>query len=156
MRVLNAGYGAAKNLKIDSAQPKIVDNAQGLLIDFRLLGASVNDSAVSPSLTVNIGTLESKKIATGYWEMISTLSGRFVEFNATFSHASDLGGELTSILKQTNTNYLIHRVKVNLPVETEGSTSLPDTDKDSEHLPDAIFESEIPGNTGKAEERGRP
>ena len=156
VRVLNAGYGAAKSLKIDSAQPKIVDNAQGLLIDFRLLGASVNDSAVSPSLTVNIGTLESKKIATGYWEMISTLSGRFVEFNATFSHASDLGGELTSILKQTNTHYLVHRVKVNLPGRDGRLDYLADTDKDAEHLPDAIFESEISGNTGKVEDARSP
>jgi beta propeller repeat protein len=156
VRVLNAGYGAAKSLKIDSAQPKIVDNAQGLLVDFRLLGASVNDSAVSPSLTVNIGTLDSKKIATGYWEMISTLSGRFVEFNATFSHASDLGGELTSILKQTNTHYLVHRVKVNLPGRDGRLDYLADTDKDAEHLPDAIFESEIPGNTGKVEDARSP
>ncbi|TAL27072.1 MAG: hypothetical protein EPN94_02085 [Nitrospirae bacterium] len=152
VRVLNSGYGPARSLKIDSAQPKIVDNAQGLLVDFRLLGASVNDSAVSPSLTVNIGTLDSKKIATGYWEMISTLSGRFVEFNATFSHASDLGGELTSILKQTNTHYLIHRVKVNLPGRDGRLDFLADTDKDPQHLPDAIFESEIPGNTGKVED----
>lgn len=156
VRVLNSGYGPARSLKIDSAQPKIVDNAQGLLIDFRLLGASVNDSAVSPSLTVNIGTLESKKIATAYWEMISTLSGRFVEFNATFSHASDLGGELTSILKQTNTYYLIHRVKVNLPGRDGRLDYLADTDKDPEHLPDAIFESEIPGNTGKVEDARTP
>ncbi|MFA4918754.1 MAG: hypothetical protein WC581_05820 [Thermodesulfovibrionales bacterium] len=156
VRVLNSGYGPARSLKIDSAQPKIVDNAQGLLIDFKLLGASVNDSAVSPSLTVNIGTLESKKIATGYWEMISTLSGKFVEFNATFSHASDLGGELTSILKQTNTHYLIHRVKVNLPGRDGRLDFLADTDKDPQHLPDAIFESEIPGNTGKVEDSRSP
>lgn len=156
VRVLNAGYGAASNLKIDSAQPKIIDNAQGLLVDFRLLGASVNDSAVSPSLTVNIGTLESKKIATAYWEMIATLSGRFVEFNATFSHASELGGELTSLLKATNTYYLIHRVKVNLPGRDTRLDFLADTDKDFQHLPDTIFESEIPGGSTKVEDARSP
>ncbi len=156
VRVLNAGYGPANSLKIDSAQPKIVDNAQGLLVNFKLLGASVNDSAVSPSLTVNIGTLESKKIATAYWEMISTLSGHFIEFNATFSHASELGGELTSLLKETNTHYLIHRVKDNLPGRDGHLDFLADTDRDAEHLPDALFESEIPGSTGKPEDAKSP
>ncbi len=149
---MNAGYGAASNLKIDSAQPKIIDNAQGLLVDFRLLGASVNDSAVSPSLVVNIGTLESKKIATAYWEMIATLSGRFIEFNATFSHASELGGELTSLLKETNAHYFIHRVKVNLPGRDTRLDFLADADEDSQHLPDEIFESEIPGGSTNIED----
>lgn len=156
VRVLNAGYGAAKNLKIDSAQPKIVDNAQGLLVDFRLLGAAVNDSAVSPSLIVNIGTLESKKIASAYWEMIATLSGQFVDFEVRFSHASDLGGELTSLLKETNAYYFIHRVKVNLPGRDSKLDFLVDVDRDPEYLPDSIFESEIPGNTGKVEDSISP
>lgn len=152
VRALNAGYGSAYKLKIDSAQPKIVSNSQGLLVDFRLLGASVNDSAVSPSLTVDIGTLESRKIATAYWEMISTLSGHFESFDVTFSHASDLGGELTSLLKETNTHYFVHRVKVNLPGRDNRLDILADSDKDPDHLPDTIFESEIPGNTGNIED----
>lgn len=156
VRVLNDGYGAAVNLKIDSAQPKIVDNAQGLLVDFRLLGAAVNDSAVLPSLTVNIGTLESKKIATAYWEMISTLSGRFVEFDVSFSHASELGGELTSLIKETNAHYLVHMVKVNLPGRDDRLDFLADTDRDTEHLPDAIFESEIPGGSTRREDARAP
>lgn len=155
VRVLNAGYGPAVNLKIDSAQPKIVENNQGLLVDFKLLGSAVNDSAVSPSLSVSIGTLDSMKIATAYWEMISTLSGRITEFNATFSHASELGGELTSLLKETNTHYLTHRVKVNLPGRDGHLDFLAystDLSQNSDRLPDAIFESEIPGNTGRPED----
>jgi hypothetical protein len=38
VRVKNNGVAAARNLKIDSAQPKIVENHQGLLIGFKLLG----------------------------------------------------------------------------------------------------------------------
>jgi beta propeller repeat protein len=151
VRVLNDGFGAANKLKIDSAQPKIVDNQQGLLINFKLLGASVNDGAVSPSLTVDMGDVASKDAATAYWEMISTLSGRFVAFDATFSHSSELGGELTSLLKETNTHYLTHRVRVNLPGRDSQLDFLADTDGDSEHLPDAIFESEYPdGATDRA------
>jgi hypothetical protein len=159
VRVLNAGYGAAVNLKIDSAQPKIVENKQGLLIDFKLLGSAVNDSAVSPSLTVPIGTLDSMKIATAYWEMISTLSGRIIDFKATFSHASELGGELTSLIKEVKTNYLLHQVKVNLPGRDSRLDFLAystDLSHNPDRLPQVIFESEIPGNTGKVEDAQSP
>lgn len=159
VRVLNAGYGPAVNLKIESAQPKIVENLHGLLVDFKLLGSTVNDSAVSPSLTVPIGTLDSMKISTASWEMISTLSGRITEFKATFSHASELGGELTSLLKETNTNYLTHRVKVNLPGRDNRLDFLAystDLSKNPDRLPDSIFESEIPGNNGKTGDARSP
>lgn len=156
VRVLNSGYGPAVNLKIDSAQPRIVENKQGLLVDFKLLGSSVNDGVVAPSLSASLGTLDSKKIATASWEMIATLSGYIKEFAATFSHASELGGELTSLIKETNTHYLTHRVKVNLPgrdnrldylaTMTTNTTSNPDL------MPDSIFESEIPGNTGETKD----
>ena len=32
VRVANIGYGSANNLKIDSGQPRIVENVHGLLI----------------------------------------------------------------------------------------------------------------------------
>lgn len=144
LRVLNDGYGPAWKLKIDSAQPKIVENNQGLLINFKLLGASVNDSAVDPSLTVNMGDVLNKSVATAYWEMMTTLSGRFEDFKVTFTHDPGLGGELTSLIKETNAHYLTHRIKVNLPGRDSRLDFLADTDKDNEHLPDVIFESEIP------------
>jgi beta propeller repeat protein len=156
MRVVNDGYGRAQKLKLDSGQPRIVSNAQGLLVDFRLLGASVNDSAVSPTLLVDFGNLESKKISTAYWEMISTLSGHFTEFEASFIHASELGGELTSIVKATNAHYLVSRVKVNLPGRDNKLDFLADTDRDAEHLPDMIFESEFPGGAGNMEDSQSP
>ncbi len=150
VRILNDGYGPASKLKIDSAQPKIVTNDQGLLIDFRLLGASVNDAAVEPTLTVNFGDLPSKQIASASWEMISTLTGRFTEFKAEFSHASELGGELTSLIQEMNAHYLVHKIKVNLPGRDNRLDFLADTDRDVDHLPDTIFESEIPNGSTNA------
>lgn len=143
VRVLNDGYGVANNLKIDSAQPKIVDNKQGLLIDFKILGASVNDGAVTPSLTVDFGNLSSKKAGTAAWKMISTLSGRFIEFKTSFSHASELGGELTSLIRETNSHYLTHMVKVNLPGRDNRLDFLADLNDSSGW----IYESEIPNGS---------
>jgi len=140
VRVLNDGYGVANKLKIDSAQPKIVDNKQGLLIDFRILGASVNDGVVTPSLTVNLGDLASKKVVTAAWQMISTLSGHFVNFNTSFSHSSELGGELTSLIRETNPHFLTHMVKVNLAGRDDKLDFLADLNATT----GSIYESEIP------------
>jgi len=144
VRLTNDGFGQANSLKIDSAQPVITDNKQGLLVDFKLLGASVNDTDVEPTLTVNIGDLPSKNIAIAYWEMISTLSGRFESMDISFTHAADLGGELTSLIREINTYYFSHFIKVDFPDRDDTRDILADTDNDADHLPDVIFESEIP------------
>lgn len=39
LRLRNVGAGIAKNLKIDSGQPKIVENYQGLLLNFAITGS---------------------------------------------------------------------------------------------------------------------
>ena len=148
VRVMNDGYGTAAKLHIDSAQPTITENTSGLLIDFQLLGTSVNDSTVDPSLTVDMGDVASKEAATAFWEMISTLSGKFEEFKVSFTHSSELGGELTSIIKETNAHYLIHRVKANLPGRDTLLDFLADSTGDTDELPDYIYESEIPNDTG--------
>ena len=49
------------------------------------------------------------------WIKTSTLSGRFEEFTAEFSHSDELGGELTSLIDQVNTHVLIRDVLVDLP-----------------------------------------
>ncbi|MEJ2476403.1 MAG: hypothetical protein P8Y40_02675 [Desulfobacterales bacterium] len=49
--------------------------------------------------------------------MTCTLSGRFISFDARVSHSDELGGELTSLIKQENTrtHTLVRDVLVDLP-----------------------------------------
>ncbi|MDM8538455.1 hypothetical protein QUF70_16995 [Desulfobacterales bacterium HSG17] len=47
VRITN-GSGTAKSLKIESAQPKIVENELGLLIGFEIQGSQVNCQPASP------------------------------------------------------------------------------------------------------------
>jgi len=113
LRISNTGAGFADDLKIESAQPKIIENQQGLLIDFELLGTSVNDSAVTNSLLAYIGHLEAGEASMVSWLMQSSLNGEFVSFEADFVHSDELGGELTSLIDSPiDTHVLFHRVKV--------------------------------------------
>lgn len=117
VRVKNIGNGTARNLKIDSAQPKIVENTQGLLIGFAIDGSEVNGRAANTSLLVDLGNIEPATAVTARWVMTCTLSGQFISLNARVSHSDELGGELTSLIKQENirTHTLVRDVLVDLP-----------------------------------------
>jgi hypothetical protein len=115
VRVKNTGMAVAKDLKIDSAQPKIIENEQGLLINFRLTGSYVDDAPVQNTLLIDFGNIEAGKSKMGRWNMETTLAGTFTEFTAKFSHSDELGGALTSILQATNAHFLIRDVRVDLP-----------------------------------------
>jgi uncharacterized repeat protein (TIGR01451 family) len=115
VRVKNSGHGVAKNLKIDSAQPKIIDNDQGLLIGFAIEGSQVNDKPATNSLLVGFGDIHPNTSATARWTMTCSLSGRFVEFDAGFTHSDELGGELTSLITAAPTHLLVRDVLVDLP-----------------------------------------
>jgi hypothetical protein len=99
-------------MKIDSAQPKIIDNAQGLLVDFQIIGSEVNGDAASSSLLVGLGNIPPNTSAMARWQMTASLTGEFTEFSAYFSHADDLGGETTSLIEAINTHFLVRNVLV--------------------------------------------
>ena len=115
VRVQNNGTGDAKRVKIDSAQPKIVENDQGLLINFEIIGSEVNAQPFAPTLLVDFGEIPSGGAATGRWSMITTLAGEFTEFTAEYSHSDELGGAVTSILQGANTHFLMRDVLVDEP-----------------------------------------
>ncbi|MCU7905840.1 MAG: PASTA domain-containing protein [Candidatus Thiodiazotropha sp. (ex Epidulcina cf. delphinae)] len=115
VRVQNNGQAAASNLKIESAQPKIIENEQGLLIGFEIIGSSVDDRPVAPTLLTDFGAVPGNSAKVGRWVMTSTLSGEFVDFSATFTHADELGGALTSIMEGVQTHRLVRDVRVDLP-----------------------------------------
>ncbi len=111
----NAGHGVAKSLRIDSGQPKIVSNAQGLLVKFAITGTEVNGAALTPSLAVSFGDVAPQAVAVARWVMTSSLCGRFVSFGATWTHDDGLGGQLTSLVREVKTHWLLKDVRVDLP-----------------------------------------
>jgi hypothetical protein len=116
VRVKNNGYGVARNLKIDSAQPKIKENKQELLIGFAIQGSEVNGQPATDSLLVNFGDIDPNTSGMARWIMTCTLSGKFVEFTAEFSHSDELGGELTSLIPEDPGNhFLVRDALVDLP-----------------------------------------
>jgi hypothetical protein len=118
VRVINhSEFATARQLKIQSGQPEIIENEQGLLIDFRIIGCEVNGLPAAPSLLADFGDIAPQRSVNGDWLMTSSLSGRFVTFTAEITHAPEFGGALTSLIPADaiTTHRLIGKVKVDLP-----------------------------------------
>ncbi len=124
VEVNNSGHGWARNLEIESAQPKIVDNEGDLLLNFEIMS----------DLKVNIGDVPPGGIVTSYWELKSNVGGEFTNFTANFTHDEALGGEATSLIEDVNTEILgrelsVTGMKIPYSVDTDGD-GIPDKIKD--------------------------
>lgn len=115
VRISNTGFGYANAVKIESAQPTIIENELGLAIDFKILSSFVADQPVEPTLLINFGTIDPQAVGVGRWLMETNLAGKFTSFTASFTHADELGGELTSLLQETNAHFLVRDVIADLP-----------------------------------------
>jgi len=155
--VENEGFGRARAVKIASEQPRIVENEQALILTAQLLGARVDDDPLDEtSLTVNLGDIEPGGCRKGAWDMVTSLSGTFIEFNARYTHASDLGGRDTSLIKDLNAHFIVHEVLNDQPGRDDIKDFLADTLSDdlefpgASLVPDTLFESDcstLPVNT---------
>ena len=108
--VQNDGAGEATNLSIESAQPEIIENEKGLLIDFQIIGTAVNGSAVERSLTAQIGNLAPGALAIAEWQLESSLQGLFVDYDASFEHVTNFGSTQLSLIKSVEIHELIRKV----------------------------------------------
>ena len=137
----NLGKGTARNVRITSSQPEIVDNEKGLLVDFNITGTQVNSGQVSPSLTVDLGDIGPSETSTAQWIMTSSLQGTFVEYNATFEHVDELGDERLSLIESINTHELTHMVKVDISSDDSKPDFLANDIPDGDNLPDTLYNS---------------
>jgi len=115
VRIVNVGYGPARNFRINSGQPEILENKLGLAVDFKLLGTYVGATKVPDSLLLQFGDIPAGGADQAAWIMSTSLSGRFTQFKATFTHSAELGGELTSLIRNVTTYTLVKDVLVDLP-----------------------------------------
>ncbi|MBR5757537.1 MAG: hypothetical protein IKX88_02940, partial [Thermoguttaceae bacterium] len=141
--VQNKGAGDARDLRIVSAQPKIVENEKGLLVDFTIVGSKLNGQDASNSLTVDFGMIPAGGVAVGQWFMESTLQGHFIDYNATFQHVNGFDDLQFSLIKNVSIHELIHTVKDD---SFDASDNLPDflvndvaTVVDVYDLPDTLY-----------------
>ncbi|MCL5098561.1 MAG: hypothetical protein M1608_13735, partial [Candidatus Omnitrophica bacterium] len=74
--------------------------------------------------------------------MITSLSGEFIEFKASYTHASELGGEETSVIKSLNAYFIAHEVLNDQPGRDNIKDFLATIDNNPDLIPNALYESE--------------
>jgi hypothetical protein len=113
--IRNEGYGEAKKLKITTKQPEIVDNRDGLLIDFAITGGTVNGKPVGltedEELVSDFGTLKARSTAYAQWWLTSTLLGRITKYDVSYFHETGYGNENLSLLNAVNAHSLVRSIK---------------------------------------------
>ncbi|WP_108262110.1 Ig-like domain-containing protein [Mangrovicoccus ximenensis] len=140
LMVTNNGAGEANNLTITSAQPKIIENEKGLLIDFEIIGSSVNGEDFSPSLLADFGDVAAGGREVATWFMQSSLEGKFVDYEVSFKHLNSLGIEELSLITETRIHELVQVVKSDLTGD-DGLTDFlinSDWEQDPAGIPDQL------------------
>ena len=104
VKVRNDGPGTAHNFRIISAQPEIISNLSGLLVDFVIHGSGVLDIYTAGNMEPVFGDIMAGETIEGYWLMTSSLDGDFTSFQAVMKHENYLGMQLNPLIKEVNTH----------------------------------------------------
>ena len=108
----NKGYGDATNVRMQTEQPRIIENEKGLFIDFEIISSQVNggDAALSfgQSIANDFGTIPAHSQMYAQWWLTSTLLGHFTDYNVQASHITSYGNPDLSLLDQVTIHELIH------------------------------------------------
>ncbi len=144
--VQNRGAGEAKNFRITSAQPEIVENEKGLLIDFRIIATEVAGQNMTPTLTANFGTIPPGGISVARWLMTSTLQGLFIDYKATFEHLDGQGNPRLSLIDEVRIHEMTRLVQAGGSFEDGKPDFLVNNIPDLRDLPDTLWLSDGSSN----------
>ena len=136
----NKGVGTAKNVRVDSAQPQIVDNEKGLAIDFDIMGSSFNGKDRQLGLTyVDFGNIEGGKTAVAQWWITSSLLGHFIDYEAKVSHTNSYGNPDLSLVGGIKIHELIKSIRVYGDQDDGINDFLVNDIPDLREFPDSLF-----------------
>jgi len=150
--ILNQGNGTARNFRIASSQPQIIENEKGLAIGFKLIGTRLGTEEIPPSFGLNFGDIAPHTTSVAHWLMTASLQGQFVEYKATFAHVDGLGKPQSSdidfkqpnisLIDSVNIHELEHVVRVDAPADDNKPDFLANDAPDNEKLPDTLYDSD--------------
>ncbi len=138
--VQNRGYGTASDFHITSAQPQIVDNEKGLLINFNIIGTEVDGQPVSPP--ADFGDIAPGQIGIGQWPSRRSAPGAFHHYSATYQHVDPLGNPRLSAHSGVDIHEMIHLVRADGAWDDAQPDFLVNDIADFDHLPDTLYLSD--------------
>lgn len=142
----NKGYSDADNVRMETQQPKIVDNEKGLLIDFELLSSQLNGKdhtlALGQSVATDFGTIPARSTAYAQWWLQSSLLGHFTDYDVEATHVTSYGNEDLSLLDNVEIHELVHGFTARQDADTLVRAFLVNDIVDAADQPDMVYFSD--------------
>jgi len=134
--VENEGDGMARNLKIDSGQPEIVENLSGLKLDVDIVGSSFGSTS-GDIVRLVLGDILPHSAVNGYRIMMTSLDGTVEEFSAEFSHRAYKGIDINPLILDVSTEIIEHDYLFADAQDPNNCFSL--IDRDDDGFPDYLI-----------------
>ncbi len=143
LMIENDGYGTAKNVLVESAQPEIIENEKGLSIHFELIGSSLQGDSVNLGLNnISFGQIDSLSTKIGQWWMTCDLLGHFINYETRVTHLDSRGNPDLSLINGATLHELIKSVDVYGDKNDSINDFLVNEIQDINETPDAIYLSQ--------------
>ena len=141
--VENHGYGAANNLTISSAQPEVVDNENGLAINFQLIGSNLQGQPANLGVTnIHFGNIPPHQSRVGQWYLTSTLLGHFSDYDAQVVHNNSFGNPELSLIQGAELHELLRSIRAYGSMDDGITDFLVNDIFDPLDVPDVIYFSQ--------------
>ena len=139
----NKGYGDANNVRMQTEQPKIIDNEKGLFIDFNIKSSQVNGDTANLSFGKTIansfGNIPAHSQAYAQWWLESSLLGHFTSYEVEATHVTSYGNEDLSLLDTVSIHEMIHGFTVKNDGEKSLRGYLVNGIADTDDMPDMLY-----------------
>lgn len=141
--LLNKGNGTARDLRMVTNQPEIVENEKGLLINYDMISSQLNGSekvlALGQSAVTEFGDIAPHSSAYAQWWMRSSIYGHFIDYEIEATHVTSYGNPDLSLLDTIHVHELIHSIAVRDADGTERAAFLANDNIDFYAYPDVIY-----------------
>ncbi|MDR0829117.1 MAG: fibronectin type III domain-containing protein, partial [Prevotellaceae bacterium] len=138
--VQNKGYGIAKNLSIESAQPKILDNEKGLAVNFSIIGSELDGTERQLGLTgINFGNINGQSTKVGHWWFTGSLLGHFTSYESHVRHLDSRGNPDLSLVDTVEIHELTRFITAYGNLDDNMPDFLVNDVADAHDYPDAIY-----------------
>ncbi|MBR4337259.1 MAG: carboxypeptidase regulatory-like domain-containing protein [Bacteroidaceae bacterium] len=141
--LLNKGAGTARDLRIVTDQPRIVENEKGLLINYEMVSSQLNGGdkvlALGQSVATEFGDVPPHSSAYAQWWMRSSIYGHFIDYDIEATHVTSYDNPDLTLLDTIHVHELIHSIAVRDADGTEQAAFLVNDVADADDAPDAIY-----------------
>lgn len=150
--IRNSGVGDARNVRLVTQQPQIVDNEKGILLETAFTSSQLNGEerhmALGGSMASDFGDIPAGSSAYAQWWFESSLAGHFIDYDVNATHVSSYGNPDLSLLGEVEIHELIRGITDPAP-SGEGIRRLflANDIVDADDLPDMVYYSDASPET---------